>query len=59
MSGNAREWTSTETSMGSGIYLMRGGSFNNIEPGRTCSFDFAAAAPSFAFTNTGFRCCFY
>ncbi len=59
MSGNAREWTSTETSMGSGFYLMRGGSFNNIEPGRTCSFDFAAAAPSFAFTNTGFRCCFY
>jgi hypothetical protein len=59
MSGNAREWTATETSAGSGFYFMRGGSYNNIEPGRTCSFDFAAAAPTFAFTNTGFRCCFY
>ncbi len=59
MSGNAREWTNTETSAGSGIYYLRGGSYNNVEPGRACTFDFAVATPTFAFPNTGFRCCFY
>jgi len=59
MSGNACEWTQTETAAGSGIYYLRGGSYNNVEPGRACTFDFAVATSTFAFPNTGFRCCFY
>ncbi|MFN7701470.1 MAG: MopE-related protein [Deltaproteobacteria bacterium] len=59
LSGNAREWTNTETSAGSGTYYLRGGSYNNVEPGRTCTFDYTVASTSFAFPNTGFRCCFY
>jgi hypothetical protein len=57
LSGNAKEWTST--ALGSGIYEIRGGSYTNIEAGRTCDFDFVAADASFAHVNTGFRCCYY
>src|SRR5262249_25622165 len=59
MSGNAKEWTNTETSAGSGIHYIRGGSYNNVEAGRTCDFNFTVAGPTFAFPNTGFRCCNY
>ncbi len=57
LSGNVKEWTAT--ARGGGTYEIRGGAYNNIEGGRTCSFDFTVAAPSFAFPHTGFRCCFY
>jgi hypothetical protein len=57
MSGNVKEWTSTSPS--SGTRFIRGGSYNNLEVGRTCTFDFTIAAENFSFPNTGFRCCFY
>ncbi len=58
LSGNAREWTNTQT-ISSSVHQIRGGSYNNVEPGRTCQFDFTAGDNSFAVPNTGFRCCFY
>jgi formylglycine-generating enzyme required for sulfatase activity len=57
LSGNAREWTNT--TRGTDIYELRGGSFNNVEAGRTCEFDFTVADQTFRHPNTGFRCCFY
>ena len=57
LSGNVREWTSTNR--GGGLYETRGGSFNHIEAGRACEFDFAVADRSDSLPNTGFRCCFY
>ncbi len=57
MSGNAKEWTNT--SAGSGVYDLRGGSYTSVEAGRTCSFDFTVGAASFHHPDTGFRCCRY
>ncbi len=57
MSGNVKEWTATETA--TGVYAIRGGSYNNAEDGRTCQFDFTVGSSNFAFPNTGFRCCYY
>jgi MYXO-CTERM domain-containing protein len=58
MSGNAEEWTSSETGAGSGLYQIRGGSYNDQAGGLTCGFDFWAAAPTnFRMPNLGFRCC--
>ncbi|MCB9617128.1 MAG: SUMF1/EgtB/PvdO family nonheme iron enzyme, partial [Sandaracinus sp.] len=57
MSGNVKEWT--RTSRGSGARAIRGGSYNNVEGGRACDFDFTVANESFSFVNTGFRCCRY
>ncbi len=57
MSGNVKEWTAT--AIGTGIHEIRGGSYNNVEQGRTCQFDFTAGSNAFAFPNTGFRCCHY
>jgi len=58
MSGNAEEWTSSETSTGSGLWEIRGGSYNDQEGGLTCSYDFwAAEATGFRMENLGFRCC--
>jgi hypothetical protein len=57
LSGNLKEWT--YTAQGSGIYELRGGSFNNLETGRTCDFDFSVGDTSFRFPTTGFRCCYY
>jgi len=59
MSGNVKEWTNTVPPASTGIHYIRGGSFNNVEGGRTCQFDFPVAANNFAFPNTGFRCCYY
>ncbi len=59
MSGNVKEWTATETSPGSGIHQIRGGSYTNVEAGRTCSFSYTVGDASLAFPNTGFRCCYY
>ena len=57
LSGNVREWTSTAA--GTNIYEARGGTYNNVEAGRACDFDFFVANRTFAFPNTGFRCCQY
>ena len=57
MSGNVREWTSTAA--GTGVYEVRGGSFQSIEAGRACAFDFTVAEQGFAAPSTGFRCCQY
>lgn len=56
LSGNVKEWTSTERGS-SNIHAIRGGSYNNVEDGRTCQFDFTVGNEVFAFVNTGFRCC--
>ena len=58
LSGNAREWTNTQT-ISSSVHQIRGGSYTNIEPGRTCQFDFTSGDNTFAVPNTGFRCCLY
>jgi hypothetical protein len=52
-----KEWTAT--SPAANLHVIRGGSYNNIEQGRTCEFDFTVGNMSFAFPNTGFRCCRY
>jgi hypothetical protein len=57
LSGNVKEWT--HTAQGTGIYEQRGGSYNNLESGRTCAFDFSVGDPAFRFPTTGFRCCYY
>ena len=58
LSGNVKEWTNTERGS-SDVHAIRGGSYNNVEDGRTCEFDFTVGDENFAFTNTGFRCCWY
>jgi hypothetical protein len=57
LSGNVKEWTNTQ--IATNVHQIRGGSYNNVEPGRTCTYDFAAGDNNFSFPNTGFRCCFY
>jgi formylglycine-generating enzyme required for sulfatase activity len=57
LSGNVREWTAT--SRGGSFFEVRGGSYNHIEEGRACDFDFAVARRTDALPNTGFRCCMY
>ncbi len=57
MSGNVREWTATPR--GTGFYAVRGGSYNDIEPGRACDFDFTVAGHASSLPDTGFRCCMY
>ncbi len=58
LSGNVKEWTRTERG-GSNFHAIRGGSYNNVEIGRRCDFDFTVGDNNFAFENTGFRCCRY
>jgi subtilisin-like proprotein convertase family protein len=57
MSGNLQEWTNT--AQGTGIHEIRGGSYNDVENGRTCDFNFVVGSTTFRFPNTGFRCCWY
>jgi MYXO-CTERM domain-containing protein len=57
LSGNLKEWTFT--SQGTNIYEQRGGSYNNLEPGRACDFNFTVGSTAFRFPTTGFRCCYY
>jgi len=59
LSGNVKEWTSTQRPAGSGAYEIRGGAYNNAAGGLTCDFDFTLASASFNFQNIGFRCCYY
>ena len=55
LSGNLKEWTSTP--VGASAFRVRGGSYDNIEQGLTCQFDFIAFDPDVALPNLGFRCC--
>jgi formylglycine-generating enzyme required for sulfatase activity len=57
MSGNLKEWTSTQVSTSPVAYRIRGGAYDSIAPGLTCDFDFVAGASDFFFPNLGFRCC--
>ena len=57
LSGNAKEWTST--AVGTNLYEVLGGSYQSIEAGRACDFDFTVAEQSFSAPTTGFRCCQY
>ena len=59
MSGNVKEWTYTPTVGDPSIHYIRGGSYTNVEPGRSCAFNFTVGSSTFAFPNTGFRCCMY
>jgi hypothetical protein len=54
MSGNAKEFTAPV----SGLYNLRGGSYNNLAFGTTCNFAFTQVDNTFRFVNAGFRCCF-
>jgi MYXO-CTERM domain-containing protein len=55
LSGNAKEWTVGPNSPGENP--LRGGSYNNLPAGMTCSFDFAVASDKVRLPNVGFRCC--
>jgi len=62
MSGNAEEWTSAATVLGTGesLYSIRGGSYNDLGGGMSCVFDFSKADgnyPLYRLENLGFRCC--
>jgi hypothetical protein len=57
MSGNLKEWTSTQVSVMPEAYAIRGGAFDSIAPGMTCQFDFLSGEPTYLFDNLGFRCC--
>ena len=57
MSGNAREWTSTQVSTSPSTRRVKGGSFNDIRQGLTCQRSFISFEESLAFPNLGFRCC--
>jgi formylglycine-generating enzyme required for sulfatase activity len=57
MSGNLKEWTSTQVSSSPVAYRIRGGAYDSIANGLTCDFDFVAGEPDYYFTNLGFRCC--
>lgn len=57
LSGNVKEWT--YTSPATGLHEQRGGSYNNLEAGRSCEFNFTVGGSSFRFPTTGFRCCYY
>jgi hypothetical protein len=69
MSGNLAEWTDDRrdvadtagSSAGAGsesaIYTTRGGAFDSFFPGMACDFLGTQVHPTFAFADTGFRCC--
>ncbi len=57
LSGNAKEWTSTNPAGGGVEYRLMGGSYNNPSGGIRCDFLFTVAEPDFHFPNVGFRCC--
>jgi len=57
LSGNLKEWTSTQVSASPVAYRIRGGGYDSVAAGLTCSFNFLAGVPSYQFGNLGFRCC--
>jgi hypothetical protein len=58
MTGNLAEWTSTPVMyMNTTYFKVRGGAFNNFSGGLACNFDFVIDAPSYQYSDLGFRCC--
>jgi hypothetical protein len=69
MSGNVAEWTddrrdildTTGSPAGAGgdttIYTTRGGAFDSFFRGMACDFTGTQLYPTFAYPDTGFRCC--
>jgi hypothetical protein len=69
LSGNLAEWTddrrdvadTTGTPAGGGsasaTYTTRGGAFDSFFRGMACDFTGTVLHPTFAFADTGFRCC--
>ena len=55
MSGNLKEWTSTQVQPGA--FGIRGGGYDTPAGGLACQFSFVSADPTFLFANLGFRCC--
>jgi hypothetical protein len=55
MSGNVKEFTAPRAA---GVNPLRGGSYNNLATGTTCTFDWTVVDDNFRFVNAGFRCCF-
>jgi hypothetical protein len=54
MTGNAKEWTAARSA---GVNPLRGGSYDDLLAGSTCSFSFVAVGESYKLANAGFRCC--
>ena len=54
LSGNVKEWTKRRAA---GQNPVRGGAFDTVLEGASCSFGFAVFDDTFRFGNTGFRCC--
>jgi len=48
-----------EAQIDTGYRDIRGGAYNDVEAGRSCSFDFEIGSTGFRFPTTGFRCCRY
>jgi hypothetical protein len=61
LSGNVEEWTKTPRVIGDGtaLYETRGGSYNDLAGGLTCSFNLTAFEDDtdFRLPNLGYRCC--
>lgn len=54
LTGNVREWTKPRAA---GQNPLRGGSYDTVLEGSTCSFAFLSVGDDFRYENTGFRCC--
>lgn len=62
LSGNAAEWTSTQTGTTGGspslkIYMAKGGSYLSPAAGLTCQFAMSVYATNAILPELGFRCC--
>jgi hypothetical protein len=57
LSGNVKEWTGDETFTGSGLYRVRGGSFQNVSISLTCQHSFIEFDDTVRLPSIGFRCC--
>ena len=55
MSGNLKEWTSTQVQPGA--FNVRGGAFDTASGGLACRFNFVSMDSTFSYANLGFRCC--
>ncbi len=57
MSGNLSEWTSTQVGTAPVTRRVKGGNYNTIKQGLTCSHSFVSFQQDDLFPNLGFRCC--
>jgi hypothetical protein len=54
MTGNLKEWTAARAT---GVNPLRGGSYEDLLDGSTCTFSFVAVGDTYKLANAGFRCC--